>query len=318
LAEEEDFYVFTHVDNPYPDFIDAAENWGDNPRWYMNAIAGEPEIGGRLFPDVLESLQAQMDLFGPEKQMWVYNACSNVFGMWGSMADVGGMDHYCVWAPKCNYNWPFGNWDHIEFAGYYTQVAKRAAEPRPIVNWSQGIDNAFEIGGIQIRCNTPDEIRSQWYQNLGWGSKALLYYHFLQEHDAACPEDPEREMGVLVKETDQFSELLGIGEMAGNAAFAWSNDRQVDVATTISPNGLVLIVSNLDYDLNLFMPYEWREKTNVEILLNPPAGFEPYSAWSPEGEGAIPLVLKRKDNGLYTVTIPSLPVARAVVIEPEP
>jgi hypothetical protein len=66
------------------------------------------------------------------------------------------------------------------------------------------------------------------------------------------------------------------------------------------------------------MPYEWREKTNVEILLNPPAGFEPYSAWSPEGEGAIPLVLKRKDNGLYTVTIPSLPVARAVVIEPEP
>ncbi len=318
LAEEEDFYVFTHADNPYPDYIDAAENWGDNPRWYMNAVAGEPEIGGRLFPDVLESLQAQMDLFGPDKQMWIYNACSNVFGQWGSMADVGGMDHYCVWAPKCNYNPPFWYWDHIEFAGYYTLVAKRAAEPRPIINWSQGIDNAFEINGIQFRCNTPEEIRSQWYQNVGWGAKALPYYHFLQEHDAACPEEPEQEMGVLSKETDQFSDLLGIGEMAGNTAFAWSEDQQVDVVTTISPDGLVLIVSNLDYDLNILIPFEWREKTNVEIVIDPPAGFEPQSAWSPEGEDAVPLEIVKQSGGFYTVTIPSLPVARALIIEPEP
>jgi len=82
--------------------------------------------------------------------------------------------------------------------------------------------------------------------------------------------------------------------------------------------GLALIVSNLDYDLNLLMPYEWREKTNVEIIIDPPAGFEPLSAWSPEGEDAITLDLKKKSSGLYVVTIPSLPVARAVIIEPEP
>jgi hypothetical protein len=284
----------------------------------MNAVSGEPEIGGYPPTVDLQKLQIHMDLFGPDKRMWIYNACSFVFGKWGSMADVGGMDHYCVWAPKCNYNPPFWYWDRIEFAGYYTLAAKRAAEPRPIINWSQALDNVFEIDGCQIRCNTPDEIRSQWYQNLGWGSKALLYYHFLQEHDANCPEEPEREMGILVKETDQFSDLIEIGEMAGNTAFAWSDDQQVDVVATISPDGLVLIVSNLDYDLNLLKPYEWREKADVEIVFDPPGAFEPQSAWSPEGEGAIALDLERKSGGLYAVMIPSLPVARAVIIEPEP
>jgi hypothetical protein len=238
------------------------------------------------------------------------------------------MDHYTVWAPKCNVNWPylpevfgleiFEWWDHIEFAGYYTLAAKRVAEPRPIIIWSQALDNGFEIGDKQMRCNTPDEIRSQWYQNLGWGAKALLYYHFLQEHDPLCPEEPEQEMGALVTETGQFSDLIGIGEMAGNTAFAWSDDEKVDVVTTISPDGLVLVVSNLDYDLNLLAPYKWREKKDVEIFIDPPDGFEPYSAWMPNGEMSIKLEMVRTVGGFYKVTLPSLPVAQAVIIEPEP
>ena len=284
----------------------------------MNAVAGEPEIGSNPPTIALAELQAQIELLGPDLRMWMYNACSYIFGKWGSMSDAGGMDHYCVWAPKCNYNWPFWYWDYIEFAGYYTLAAKRAAEPRPIINWTQALDNTFEIGETQARCNTPDEICSQWYQNIGWGSKALLYYHFLQEHDAACPEKPEQEMGVLARETEQFAELIGIGEMTGNEAFAWSEDPLVDVATTISPDGLVLVVSNLDYDLNLLRPYAWREKTNVAILVDPPTGFEPMRAWSPEHDSEIELDLKYLDDGLYSVLIPSVPVARAVIIEPEP
>jgi len=328
MAEAEDFYVFTHVGNPSPEYIDAAKNWGDHPRWYMNAISGEPDIGNEKPTDVLQYTQTQMDLFGPTKRMWIYAACSYQFGKWGSMADIGGMDHYTVWAPKCNVNWPylpeifgveiFEWWDHIEFAGYYTLAAKRAAEPRPIIIWTQGLFNGFQIGDKTMRCNTPAEIRSQWYQNLGWGAKVMLYYHFLQEHDPICPEEPEQEMGLLVRETDQFSDLIGIGEMTGNTAFAWSYDDQVDVVTTISPDGLVLVVSNLDYDLNLIAPYRWHEKTNVEIFVDPPEGFEPYAAWSPEGEEAIELQMVRTVGGFYKITIPSLPVARAVIIEPEP
>jgi len=125
-------------------------------------------------------------------------------------------------------------------------------------------------------------------------------------------------MGRLSAEAEQVADLIGLGEMTGNQAFAHSEDPQVDVTTTISPDGLVLFVSNLDYDLNLLAPFEWREKTDVEILLSPPEGFEPWLAWSPEGDDHVDLEIAQRTEGQWVVTIPSLPVARAVVIEPEP
>ena len=325
MAEAEDFYVFTHADNPWPEYIEAAKNWGDHPRWFMNAVSGEPEIGQIPSTDVLKNTQAQINLLESDKPLWIYNACSYLFGEWASMADIGGMDHYAVWAPKCNMNWPPGDsellpdsWDNIELVGYYTLAAKRAAEPRPIINWSQALVNSFNINGYQVRCNTPAEVRSQWYQNLGWGSKAMLYYHFLQEHDPACPEEPEQEMVALVKETNQFSDLIGIGEMVGNAAYAWSYDDKVDVVATISPDGLVLVVSNFDYTKKMIFPYTWRDKTNVEIYLAPPAGFEPSSAWLPQGDEFVELDTIKTVGGFYKITLPSLSVAHAVIIEPEP
>jgi len=318
LAEAQDFYLFTHASAPGPEYADAVENWGDHPRWLFNAVAGEPDIGGDPPAVTLRNLQQNRALWADRKPMWIYNACANHFPEWGAMADMGGMDHYCVWAPKCNYNWPFWYWDRIEFAGYYTAAAKKAAEPRPIVNWTQGIDNVMQIEDWQIRCNTPEEIRSQWYQNLGYGAKTLLWFRFTQSVDDHCPEEPEKEMARLRAETDSFAHLLLLGDVAPPGSMARTDDPMVEVAATISPDGLVLVASNLDYKLNLVAPYAWQEKTDVGIDFEPPANFEPLRAYlaGPNRETDLPLELT--EDRTWRVVIPSLPVAGAVVVLPEP
>jgi hypothetical protein len=253
-----------------------------------------------------------------KKPLWVYNACEYTFPSFGAIADYSGMDHYCVWAPKCNINFPLFYWDRIEFAGYYTEAIKRAAEPRPIWNWTQAIDNVEQIGEWQIRCNTPDEIRSQWQQVIGRGVKGILWFIFNADEDANCPEEPKAEMARLRSELDQVADILLEGDPAPAGTLASCADAQVDVAAIQSPYGMAIVLTNLDYDLNLIAPYFWREKTDVVIEVTPLGGFEPASFTMLDGDAQTPLAWQKIADHRWRFTVPSMMSGVTVLVTPEP
>jgi PKD repeat protein len=317
-ADEYDFYVFTHRGDFSGDqyFIDFVDAYGDNPRVFMNAVKGEGD--DEPPPDALAEVQAHRDLWGPNKRLWIYNNCSNYFSRWGAMADVGGMDHYCVWAAKCNTNWPPFYWDEITMAGRYTEVIRRAAEPNPIYTWTQSAWNDFDINGSQVRWTTPDEIRAQWYQVLGYGSKTILWFLFRQEQWDGAP-DSEQEMIALTQELRTFEDIILEGDASiRGAAYAQVDDEQIDVTTTTSPRGMVITLNNLDYDLNLILPWVWHAKADVLVTVTPPDGFEPGEFLHVHGNEQTPLDWEKTGANQWQVILPSLVSAEAILVIPDP
>jgi hypothetical protein len=322
LAEAHDFYVFTHKGGGIgQDFVDFVGEWGGNPRLLMNAVSGEGDLGGEA-ADALADVRMHRALWGSGKPLWVYNACASHFPSWGPLADYGGMDHYCVWAPKCNNNRPPFYWDHILFSGLYTEEIKRASEPTPVVNWTQAISNVseFEIGGesLYVRCTSADEIRAQWYMLLGRGTKGMLWFLFRENWYARCPGAPTEQMGIVARELRGVEDIVLAGETATPGAVAEDDIELVDMATLISPYGALIVLSNLDYDLNLIGPWEWHPQPAVTVDFYPPEDFEPGAFLLLENDARIPLAAEKVSANHYRVVVTDLKVAAAVAVLPEP
>jgi hypothetical protein len=283
-------------------------------------VAGEGDLGGNPPADTLWVVQQHRKLWGPEKPFWQYNACSYQFPAWGPLADIGGMDHYCVWAPKCDYNWPLFYWDRIEVAGIYAEEAKRAAEPNPTWDWTQGLFNVMAIGEWQIRCTTPDEIRSQWYMVLSRGVKGILWFIWRKEWGETCPPDYTESMAVVSRELQFIKDTMLEGEIDLTRLFAAPVNAAapIDVATTAGPSGMVIFLNNLDYDLNLLAPFEWHEQTNVAIDVIPPPELEPMRFLQVEDDHTVELNWRKVGPNHWQFTLPSLKVAEAVLVVPEP
>ncbi|MCL4234962.1 MAG: PKD domain-containing protein [Deltaproteobacteria bacterium] len=198
LAENEGFYLFTHMGGTNALYEEYIANWGDSPAIAANAVFGEPDLNGEAI-DSLAEMQLQRNLWGTKKPQWGYNACAHRWPAFQALPDIGGMDHYCVFAPKCNTNWPPFLWDHLWFLGYYAESAKINAEPKPVWDWTQ----ANNWGDLYFfnRCLTDEEIRAQWYVVLGRGVKGLLWFRFSKEWMQMCP-GPLPEMKRLARELD--------------------------------------------------------------------------------------------------------------------
>ena len=322
LAEENDFYLFIHrgtFTDPVPDeyFINFVETFGDNPRILANAVKGEGDDEPAYLP--LKTLQEHRALWGPTKPLWIYNNCSYFFSNWGSMADIGGEDHYCYWYPKCNSNFPWFYWDQVIFAGWYAEEIKRAAEPHPTWIWTQSLSNDYGLNGFQFQCTSAEEIRSQWYQVLGHGSKTILWFLFREDWDEMCPEEPEQEMARDKAELEPIERIILEGDFTVEG-FNWvtSEYTDVDISTTVSPTGMAIILTNLDYDLNLLRPWQWHEKTDLLFELTPPAGFEPQQFLLLDGEDQIELNWQKVAASTWRFQVPSLYVASAILVVPEP
>ena len=322
-AEEKDFYLFTHQGNvfdpPNQYFLDFVAAYGDNPRILTNAVSGEGDLGGDAW-DTLPEVQGHRALWGPEKPLWQYNACSFQFPAWGPLGDIGGMDHYCVWAPKCNYNWPLFYWDKIEVAGWYAEEAKRAAEPSPTWDWTQGLFNTMQINDWQIRCTTADEIRAQWYMVLSRGVKGVLWFYWKKDWGEDCPQEYTEGMARCARELALIKETMLEGEISLNGMFAAAADAEaaIDVAVTRGPASMVIFLNNLDYDLNLLTPFAWHEQQNIVVDVTPPAGFEPAQFLLADDGQTVELQWQKVGPQHWQFTLPSLKVAEAVLVVPEP
>ena len=311
LAEEKGFYVFTHAGSTDPSFESFVHRWGDHPRLLTNAVSGEGEFGGHP-AEALAKVRRHRELWGGSKPLWVYNACSYAFPSWGPLADTGGMDHYCVLAPKCNYNFPPFYWDRVEMAGYYAAEIKRAAEPGPVWNWTQGPSNTWNI-----RCTTADEMRSQWYQVVSRGTRGLLWFRYTSEWGEMCSPEDLGEMLTLARELEPLKEILLEGEARAPGTAARTSAEDVDVAATVSHKGMTVFVMNLDYTLRLIRPFVWVPKQDVEVEVFPPAGFDPAEFLLLQGEERIPLAGERVGPRRWSFVLPQLDVAVAILVVPE-
>lgn len=312
LAEREGFYVFTHAGSTDEGFEAFVRDWGGHPRILTNAVSGEGEFGGEP-AGALEKVRHHRALWGGAKPLWVYNACSYDFPSWGPLADMGGMDHYCVMAPKCNHNLPLFSWDRVEMAGIYAADIKRAAEPGPVWNWTQGPSNTWDV-----RCTTADEMRAQWYQVLSRGTRGLLWFRYTSQWGERCPPEDVREMAVLARELAPLKEVLLEGEAAAPGTVAWSFAPDVDVAATVSPEGMAVFVMNLDYTLRLVRPFLWEPRGDVDVQVEPPPGFEPQRFLLLRGDDQVPLDWEKIGPHRWRFRLPRLDVAAAVWVRPEP
>jgi len=314
LAEDYDFYLFTHYGGTNPTYEQYINDYGENPQVLANAVFGEPDLSHPAI-EVLGEMQLQRELWGTKKPLWGYNACAHRWPAFQPLPDIGGMDHYCVFAPKCNYNFPPFFWDHLWFLGYYCEAVKYNAEPKPVWEWTQG--NSKGDLSLFYRCLTDEEIRAQWYVVLGRGVKGLLWFRFTQHDIGFCPR-PLPEMKRLAQELEPVKDSLLDGDWFTTGLYAATEDETIDVQATINPTSAVIVLSNFDYDLNLIFPWVWREKTNVVVDFYPPEGFEPASFTTFDGLDATDLQWEKVDHGHWRFLVPELQVGRAVLVLPEP
>ena len=312
-AETYDFHVFTHKGTPDSYLLSFIVNYGDHPKVLGNAVSGEPEFGDETPEDTLEKLRLNRFLWG-EKSLWVYNACASDFPAWGTLPDISGMDHYCVWRPKCNTTmWPPFNWDLVEKAGIYAEQIKLAAEPRPVWNWTQGLNTMWSS-----RCTTDDEIRSQWYLVLSRGSKGMLWYQYKPSIEDQCPVRASEQIARVATELEAIRDVLLEGDLAAAGVVAFSPAQKLDVAATVSPYGMVVFITNLWYEFHFVTPYTWNERTDIAIDLSPPMGFEPMTYYLIDGDEKIELEGAKVGEREWRFLLPALKVAAAVLVIPEP
>lgn len=308
LAPEHDFHVWMHQSQPDPAFVSA---WRGHPRLLFDAVAGEPEFGD---PSSLTLAQVQSNraLWGETTPLWVYNACMYHFSEWAPLGDVGGMDHYAIWAPKCNTNLPLFYNDLIQYVGKYAAEIKLAAEPGPSYMWTQGL---YED---DVRCPSADEIRAQWYQVVGRGAKTVLWFLGRPELDDVCPASSLDEIGRLKQELVPMRSALLEGDVAPPNTVARSLTPFIDVTATVGPRAMVVTLTDYTYQQTWLTGLVWQARSNVQVDVTPPPGFEPQRFSQLDHAGSVELAFTKVGATTYRVTVPSMFVATPILVEPEP
>ncbi|MBK7977673.1 MAG: PKD domain-containing protein [Deltaproteobacteria bacterium] len=308
LAEQHDIHVWMHEGQPDPAFV---AQWGGHPRLLFDAVAGEPEFSDPSSL-TLSVVKHNRELWGGTTPLWVYNACMYRFSEWAPLGDVGGMDHYAVWAPKCNTNLPLFFNDLIQYVGSYASEIKRAAEPSPAYMWTQGL---YEN---DVRCPTADEIRAQWYQIVGRGAKTVLWFLGRPELDDVCPASSLAEMRRLKDELVPMRSALLEGDVVPAGTVARTLTPFIDVTATVGPRAIVLTLTDYSYQQLWLTGLVWQPRGNVQIDVTPPGGFEAARFVQLDHASATELAYTKIASNTYRVTVPAMAVATPILVEPEP
>ena len=286
-----------------PANIDMIRDLADNPAVVCWMIRDEPDwsIPANIMLYADEEVRQRNDT----KPTFI-TLCRNIkFFEYAPIPDIACQDHYSVTAPSSS-KWPAPYGTRLEETAYYTEDLKRAAEPKPVWVWTQGIANWGERPKRPVP--TPEEAAAQLILNLGRGAKGILWFNWSDElvpkypDLMACIGGWSRVMKVM-REDFLTSEPANLNVKA---------PVQVDVATLVNWDKVILCITNTDYDIDP-EAYPFREKVDLEVSLDLPAWITPKTAVQVSLEGVAPRAFT-VEGSRATVTLPKLHDVALIVL----
>lgn len=288
-------------------------HWPENVK-QLESLSGHPAVRAWMLgdePDWSSHVQSVFELDRIVKSIdstkpTLVTLCRNVkFMEFAPVVDLPCMDHYCVTAPTAS-KWPRVYGGRLEETGFYTRDLKYAAEPKPIIVWSQGIREWSQRP--KRGTPTPEELSVQLVQNLGRGAKGILWFTWKKEVAEKYPDlyararNWNRVMQVM-KEHFLESEPADIVENA---------PKKVDVAALIGWDRIIVCLCNTDYEIH-DEAYPFVDKEKVKLSLRLPDWIRPAGALAMNGDGVQQAQLKLKGNTV-DVTLDKLHDAAVLVL----
>jgi outer membrane protein assembly factor BamB len=216
----------------------------------------EPEFGPSWTGSLTEGfdgLQAFVDELTRQSRVaddqvmhHITNAIGRVISSFAYIADVAGNDHYAVDTVSSD-----GDSSHpLQEAGYFAELTRRAAEPRPSYDWAQwSADDSWATGEAWNRQPTTEELRVQAYSMLQAGVKSLLWFTYNANRVAQHP-DLAREVARINREMNLVFETVGEGAEAPGLASLKADSGSTppsDVSALVGVDRVAVLVTNLDY-----------------------------------------------------------------------
>jgi hypothetical protein len=205
--------------------------------------------------------------------------------------DVACMDHYSVGAPTSSV-WPYRYGTRLEETGYYTRDLRRAAYPKPIWIWSQGLFNWNERPEQLVP--TAEELTYQLLSNIGNGAKGILWFTIKESKALQYPDTY-----LAMQQCGRIMEMLKEDLVQGDPLQTYTaSDSKLLLHPIINKDKLILFVLNSDYSINP-VAYQWKARQDVDINLNVPTWLKLESAYElkPE-EGVKKADFQLKDQNL--------------------
>lgn len=252
----------------YPD-IDMMRDLEDHPAVALWYIHDEPDW---LYTPQLLMASHEMTKKYSVKKPTLITLCRNVkFFEFAFIPDIPCHDHYSVTAPTTS-KWPYPYGTRLEETGYYTANLKYASEPKPIWVWTQGVHLWDERPAMPLP--TPDELGAQLFFNLSRGAKGNLWFTFLEEAGTHFP--------ATKKALQQYSRVVRLLEddllLSDPLHTPVTAPGNVDVAGLITPDKLIVFVTNTDYRIS-DSSYQWTTVKNISVQLKVPVWFKAHDGF---------------------------------------
>lgn len=247
---------------------------GQHPVVHCWMVHDEPDWS--MTPQMIFTSVEATHQINSQKPTMITLCRNGKFFEYAFLPDIAAQDHYSVSAPSSSI-WKHRYGTRLEETAIYTADLKRAAEPKPIWVWSQGIHDWDERPKRPLP--TVDELGAQFLFNLGRGAKGILWFTF---HIAAGETYPDLRQAiqkwnrVLLMTRDDLLSAESI-----NASVR--ADGKLDVAVLASWDKLFVFIVNTDYDVD-DEAYQWRSIENAKITLTVPSWIDPKSAIQMDGE----------------------------------
>ena len=237
--------------------------------------------------------------------------CRNVtFFEYAPIIDLPSMDHYCVTAPSTS-KWPTSYGTYLEETGYYTRDLKIASEPKPIWVWSQGLFDWDERPGQTVP--TPEELSVQLLQNIGYGTKGILWFTFREKPGLEYPEtrDAIKGWGRVLRLVR--GDVLGAEPVMHNQI---SSPPYVDAFSLVNYDKLIFCLTNKDYKMDP-SGYRFNDHKNFEVSIKLPSWITPNSVVDISPDGIKKMQFDITD-GQLSIPIEKIHDSMLIVVSNEP
>lgn len=301
-AEKYGFRSLVHT-GVYPN-IDVLRDLGDHPAVAAWMVQDEPDWN--CTPQQIFTSVEMTHHYNSTKPTMITLCRNGKFFEYAFLPDIACQDHYSVTAPTSSI-WPFRYGTRLEETAYYTRDLKRAAEPKPIWIWSQGLANWDERPKRPVP--TPDELAAQLLFNLGRGAKGLLWFTFDVQMGEKYPE-----MHQAMQDWGRVMQMIRTDLLAAEPVnYLIQSPEKLDVTMLASWDKVFIFVINLDYKIH-DEAYPWTPVENSLLTVQLPDWMKPASVIKVSPAGVMPIPFQTAD-GLIKITPGVIRVGKLFILD---